>query len=276
MKPLLTSLLIAICLPIVSFSQSFQVNKALSVSDQQLLSKEIYQHSILLQTIEASIDKTVELNSDEARKLVEEKLKELNNPALNEYFAKISPNDVIRIGILLHLIMGGISGLPDSYSSQLSFGAGFGAFLMYTIANFIIMPELYFMSLGAGEKYSGGGDKVTRRFAQLALSVALLYVIQAEQIKILLGISPQLHYSLSGKIKEEGEPDEDIEFDGEYAAKRIQAFLGLNAGVMLQNGLMIRLVYALGLSKIYKQSDPKLFYMGLILSMPLWSLGGTN
>ena len=275
MKPKLTGLLLAFLLPVLVFSQSFRVNSALATSDEELLMKHIYSHSVLLQTMRAALSKEADISKEEATKLVEQKLKELNNPTLDKMYAQVKAEDVVRIGLILYLVMGGVNNLPgDDYESKLAFGGGFGFFLMYTIANFILMPELFFMMQGFGEKYSSYEASV--RFNQLALSLTMLYIIRAQTINFVLGIAPQFYYSLSGKFKEEGEPDEDVEFDGEYGANRLQTYLGFTGGVLLQNAMMIRLIYGLGLTKLFKNQDPKTYFLGLVLSMPLWTLGGAK
>lgn len=274
MKPKLMGLLLAIVFPVVVFSQSFRVNSALATSDEELFAKQLYKHSTLLQTMQAALEKKANISDEEARKLVEEKLQLLNNAYLNQLYAQVTAEDKAKIGLLLYLVMGGLNNLPDSYEANLAFGGGFGFFLMYTIANFILMPELFFMAQGFGEKYSG--TKASIRFSQLALSLTMLYIIRAQTINFVLGLSPQFYYAFSGKYKQDGEPDEDINFDDEYAAQRLQFFLALSGGVMLKNDMMIRLIYGLGLSKLFKDQDPKAYFFGLVLSMPLWSLNGSK
>jgi len=275
MKPKLSVLLLAILLPVLVFSQSFRVNSALAVSDEQLFMKHIYTHSVLLQTMQAALGKEADISKEEATKLVEEKLRELNNPTLDKMYAQVKAEDVARIGLILYLVMGGINNLPSGdYDSKLAFGGGFGFFLMYTIGNFILMPELFFMMQGFGEKSSGYEGSV--RFNQLALSLTMLYIIRAQAINFVLGVSPQFYYTFSGKFKQDGEPDEDVEFDGEYGANRLQTYLAFSGGVLLQNAMMIRLIYGLGLTKLFKNQDPKTYFLGLVLSMPIWSLGGAK
>ena len=272
MKPKLPILLLAMLLPVMVFSQSFRVSSALSTTDEQLFMKHIYTQSVLLRTMQAALEKKADISDEEAKKLVEEKLKELNNPALNQIYAQAKPEDVARIGLLLYLVMGGLNNLSGNYESNLAFGGGFGFFLMYTLGNFILMPELFYMWRGFGAK--DGNYEETVVFNQLALSLTMLYVIRMQTINLVLGLSPQFYYSLNGKFKVDDEPDEDIEFDGEYAAKRMQTFLGISAGIMLQNAMMIRVIYGLGLSTLFKNQDTKAYFWGLVLSMPLWTLGG--
>lgn len=270
MKPKLFLLAFLVALPALLFSQSFNVNKALGKTNDQLFAKELYSHSVILQTLAVAMEGHASISEDDAKLLVEEKLRSLNDPALTERYAQVSPEDIIKIGLILYLTMGAASNLPDPYKGNLAFGTGFGVFLMYTLSNFVLMPELLFMWQGFGEKYND--SKATTRFAQIALSLTMLYIIHAQTIRFVVGLSPQFFYSFSGKITQDDEPDEDVEFDGEYGANRFTTFIGLSFGVMLQNDFMIRAMYSLGLTKMYKGQDPKMYYLALILSMPLWSL----
>jgi len=272
MKPKLSVLFLAMVLPAMVFSQSSRINSALATTDEELFMKHIYTHSVLLRTMQAALEKKADISDEEAKKLVEEKLKELNNPALNQIYAQAKPEDVARIGLLLYLVMGGLNNLSGNYEASLTFGGGFGLFLMYTLGNFILMPELYYMWQGFGAKDGNYNEKVV--FNQLALSLTMLYVIRMQAINLVLGLSPQFYYSLGGKYKVDDEPDEDVEFDGEYGANRMQTYLGITAGIMLQNAMMIRVIYGLGLSKMFKNQDTKTYFWGLVLTMPLWSLGG--
>jgi hypothetical protein len=273
MKPKLPVFLLAMLLPVMVISQTSRINSALSTTDEQLFMKHIYTHSVLLQTMQAALGKEADISNEEAKKLVEEKLRLLNNPVLDKMYAQVKSEDLVKIGLILYLVMGGVNNLPDDdYESKLAFGGGFGFFLMYTIGNFILMPELFFMMQGFGEKYNSSEGSV--RFNQLALSLTMLYIFRAQTINFVLGLSPQFYYTFSGKFKEDDEPDEDVEFDGEYGANRLQTYLGITGGVMLQNALMIRLIYGLGLTKLFKNQDQKTYFLGLVLSMPLWTLGG--
>jgi hypothetical protein len=270
MKRKLIVLSVLAFLPLMLMAQNFDFKKALSETDQQLFEKEIFKHSVLLQSISAGMSKAIDIGEAEAGELVKTKLEELNSPVLNNMYSQVSKENMIKIGLLLYLALSGINDLPDPYEAQLTFGAGFGFFLMYTLANFVLMPELYYMWQGYKEEYSG--NSATARFSQVALSLTMLYILRAQVLNFVLGLSPQFYYSLSGKIKEDGEPDEDIEFGGDYGARRLQMYLGLSAGIMLQNAMMIRLMYSLGLTKIYKNQDPRPYLIALIITMPLWSL----
>jgi hypothetical protein len=270
MKSKLIVLLVAIGLPLLASSQQFNVAGAFNKTDDQLFARELYKHSVLLQTLEAALNKEADINDEQARQLVRQRLEELNDPRLNALYDQVKPADIARIGIILYLLMSGVNNVPDQYDMQLGFGTGFGFFLMYTLANFVLMPELFFALQGFTEK--DGSYEVKTRFSQIALSLTMLYLIKAQTLSFVLGIAPQFFYNLSGKVKEDGEPDEDIEFGGEYGARRLQMYLGLTAGIMLQQGMMIRFMYSLGLNKIYKNGDPKLYYLALILSVPLWNL----
>ena len=79
MKQKLPVLLLAILLPVMVISQSSRINSALSATDDELFMKHIYTHSILLQTMQAALEKKADISDEEAIKLVDEKLKELND-----------------------------------------------------------------------------------------------------------------------------------------------------------------------------------------------------
>ena len=112
MKPKLLGLLIAFLLPVLAFSQSFNVNAALKTSEDELFMKNLYKNSVLLQTMQAALSSKADISDNEARILVEEKLKALKNPELDRLYAAVSPDNIAKIGVILYLIMGGLNHLP--------------------------------------------------------------------------------------------------------------------------------------------------------------------
>jgi hypothetical protein len=144
--------------------------------------------------------------------------------------------------------------------------------MMYTIANFILHPELLFMVRSYGEK-QGSATTITR-FTQLALAFTVLYAIQASSLRFVFGISPILAYALSGKYIYDNDEKESVNFDGQNGANRLGFSLGINFGILLQNAIMIRLMYSFGLTKIYKNSDPAMFMWALMLSVPFSVFSG--
>jgi outer membrane protein with beta-barrel domain len=164
--------------------------------------------------------------------------------------------------------MNGLSDVPDGYDYKSKVGAGFGVFLMYTLANIIVMPELSLMWRAFGQET--GNTDYNYRFTYLSLAATVLYVIRATAINFVIGLSPNLGYALGGRVKY-GDQKEDIEF-GDNGAKRMNFGVGINAGIQLQNAMMLRLIYNIGLSKLYNGSDIKSYFIALAFSMPLRSL----
>src|ERR1700741_2007038 len=107
-KPLLLAVLLGILLPIFTFSQQFSVNNVIRSSDQELFLKELTKVSPLLQNIAANAELKNDMSFEEAKAIVEERLKELKDPNLDKLFAKASTEETIRYGIVLYLIMNGI------------------------------------------------------------------------------------------------------------------------------------------------------------------------
>ncbi len=271
-KPLQLAVLLCILLPIFSFSQQFSVNNVIRTNDQEFFFKELTRVSPLLQSIAANAELKKDMSYEEAKAIVEERLKELKDPNLDKLFAEVSKEEMIRYGIVLYLIMNGISNVYSGTDGQTKFGGAFGLFMMYTVANFVLMPELLFMQRSYGEK--NGSVTTVSRFTQLALALTALYVVHASTMNFVFGISPTLAYVLSGKYIYDNGDKQDIEFDGQNAANRFAFSLGINAGILLKNAIMIRLIYSFGITKIYKEGDPTMFMWALALSVPFSVFSG--
>lgn len=265
-KPLLSTVLLGILLPIVSFTQQFSVNNVIRSGDDEFFAKELMKRSTLLQTIAARAEMKKNMSYEEAKAIVEERLKPLNNPELDKLFAQVSKAEMVKIGIVFYLMMNGLSNAYQGTEGQSKFGAAMGAYLMYTISNFVLMPELLLMSRSYGEKI--GGSSTTTKFTQLALALTTLYMIQLSTMSLVLGISPTLAYVLAGKYVLDNGEKENVDFGGQNGANRLLFSLGINGGILLKNALMIRLIYGLEISKIYKEGDAKMFMWALALNVP--------
>jgi len=272
-KPLLLAVLTGILLPILSLSQQFSVNKALNSSDEQFFFKELTKISPKLQAIAAN-PKLLNITPEEARALLHQKLKELNDPELNKLFMEEDDAGETSIGVVLHILMNGLSNTEDvsgaEYKSKV--GAGIGVYAMWQLANFLLGPELIFIMRSYGLEYAG--NSWTTKFTQLALALNALYTIRLTTLSLVMGISPTVLYALSGKYVYENDEKEDVEFGGEDGANRLTTQLGLNAGILLRNMMMIRFIYSFGLSKVYKDSDEKMYMMALALSIPFSVFSG--
>lgn len=257
-------------MPVVLSAQNFQMSSLSRESDFAFFLKTLEKKSPLLQKMYASTTLGKNMSEGEARALVEKRLRELDDKELDKTYGKLSNDQTIKVGFILYLLMNGLSNTPDvaGYDYKSKVGGGFGVFLMYTLAQLIIMPELSLMWRAYGEEF--GGNDYSARFTYLSLAATVLYVIRATAINFVVGLSPNLGYALGGRVKF-GDEKQDIEF-GDNGANRMNFGVGINAGILLQNAMMLRLIYNFGLSKLYDGSDVKTYFIALAFSMPLWSL----
>jgi hypothetical protein len=271
MKPIVTCLVVVLLLPVVSMGQLFKAPDLSRQTDFALLAKEVEKHSPLMQQLYANGAIRTDMKPGEARALINQKLAELNNDELKKTYAKLDNEQATRIGIILYLMMNGFSNTDDApgvdYKS--AFGGGVGVYLMWTLANFVLMPELaYWLRPLKGEV---GSITYKERFSYLTFAFTAMYILRMQTINLLLGLSPNLGYAIGGKYKQGDDDWEDIEFE-DNGAKRINLGLGLTAGIMLRNAMVIRLMYNLGLSKIYEGSDFKMYAIALAVTIPIWAL----
>lgn len=257
-------------MPVLLFGQNFQLPSTNQESDFAFFVKTLEKKSPLLQKMYAATTVAKKMSPTQAQEMVEKKLQELNDKDLSNTYAKLSRDQLVKVGFVLYLLMNGLSNTTDypGYDYKSKFGGGVGVFLMYMLSQIILMPELNVMWRGYGEEYSGGEYKV--HFTYLSLAVTALYVIQATAMRFVVGLCPNLGYALSGKVKF-GDKKQDIDF-GDDGAKRLNFGIGLTAGIMLQNDMMLRLIYNFGLSKLFNDDDARTYFFGLVFSMPIWSL----
>jgi hypothetical protein len=255
-------------MPVILNAQNFQVPSLNGESDFAFFLKTLEKKSPLLQKMQTSATLEKNMSETEARALVEKKLRELNDKELDKTYAKLSSDQLVRVGFILYLLMNGLSDVPSGYSYDSKIGGGLGVFLMVTLANIIVMPELTLMMRAYGQ--DAGNTDYNVRFTYLSLAATVLYVIRATAINFVVGLSPNLGYALGGRVKY-GDNKEDIEF-GDNGANRLNFGLGITAGIQLKNAMMLRLIYNLGLSKLYDGSDVKSYFVALAFSMPLWSM----
>ena len=263
-------LLSALLLPAISFSQNFSLPDLSPRGDFNHFLQQIEQRSPVLQKLYAANVIKTDMREEEARALIYEKLQEIGNPALDEKYNEMDAAQIKRAGIVLYALINGLINADDGpgYEFKSKAGFGVGAFLMFTVANFVLMPELSLLFRSFGESFSS--NELTARFTYLTLAFTVMYMIQAQTLTFLVGLAPSLGYALGGTYKSDDQK-EDIEF-GDNGAKRINLGLVLTAGIMLQNAMTIRLMYNLGLSKVFDNSDYKMFMFALVLTMPIWTL----
>ncbi len=274
MKSIAKALMVLLLLPAAVMGQVFKSPEFSYQKDLALLAKQIEKNSPLLKHFYAAAKVAaadVNITPEEARALVRQKLKELKNEDLDKVYAKIEENDAgeTMIGVVLHVLMNGLSNTDDSPGQdyKLALGGGLGVYMMWTLAQFILMPELTFMIRPLLQEY--GSDKFRERYSYLTLAFTAMYIIRMQTINLLLGLSPNFGYALGGKFKDGDDDWEKIEFD-DFGVKRSNFALGITAGLMFRNAMIIRLTYNLGLSKLYENGDYKMYAIMLSLYYPIW------
>lgn len=268
MKSTLKGMMAALLLPVLCFGQSFKAPDFSKENDRAFFAKELEKKSPLIRQLYAAADLRTDMEPEEARALVNRKLDELGNEELKQFYAKLDAEQRVRIGLILHVLLSNLTNLPEGVDSKMQFGGGLGVYLMYTVAQFVLMPELNFWMRSAGGEY--GSIEGKERYSHLMLSLTVLYAIQLEQMRLLLGLSPNFGYALGGSYKDGDEDWEDIEF-GDGQAKHMNIGLGIVAGIMLQNQMMIRLMYNLGLSKLWDYEDAsKINSIGVSFAVPIF------
>ncbi|MBI1342709.1 MAG: outer membrane beta-barrel protein [Terrimonas sp.] len=177
--------------------------------------------------------------------------------------------DAIRIGIIVNFLMNHFTGLGSAYKSNPGIGFALGLYALYTFSTVYIITEIVFALRAAGEKYNSGSYNYTNtyRLGYAMLFSSILYAIELQKVKLLLGGGPVLGLALLGKqiYKENGQTDKsDIQFGGDYW-KRFAAGIGLTVGIMNSGGMFFFLSYTLFLTKLYQNSDIRMnmFRLGM-------------
>ena len=270
MKSNLTGLLLALLLPTIIFGQTFKAPEFSHHTDIALLAKQIEKHSPLVKNLLASTNIRTDMSPQEARAIINQKLNELNNEDLKKVYARLDNEQATRVGIILYLMMNGLSNTGDyPQDFKMGFGGGLGVYLMWTLANFVLMPEFAYMMRSF--KSESVGNTYRDRYSFLSLAFTAMYVLRMTTINLLFGLSPNLSYLLSGSSKAGDQDWEDIDLDNQ-GVEKAQIGLGITAGVMLQNAIIIRLMYNLGLSKLRDNNDFKMYAIALALHVPFWTL----
>jgi hypothetical protein len=272
MKSIAKGLLVLLLLPATVIGQVFKAPEFSHQTDLALLAKEIEKHSPLLKNFYTAIKAVPpDITPEDARALVRQKLQELKNDELNKTYSKLDEDGNTQVGVALYVLMNGLSNTDEGpgVEHKSAIGGGIGVYLMWTLAQFILMPELAFWYRPLLQEY--GSDKFKERYSYLTLAVTAMYVMRLQAISLLLGISPNIGYAISGGYKDGDDDWEDIDFDDD-GVKRSNFGLGLTAGIMLRNAMIIRLMYNLGLSKMYEGADYKMYAFMLALHIPIWSL----
>lgn len=163
--------------------------------------------------------------------------------------------------------------------SRFSWQAGLMADVPFGEGGFRLLPELKFVSKGfkASEDVAGLGS-VTGNvgLSYIELPVNLGYALDLGGAQLVLGAGPYLGFGLSGKAKYDvtiagagsQSVEEDIEFgSGEDQLKAFDYGANMMAGILFENGFMVKANYSLGLANLSNipQSSFKNNYLGFSL-----------
>lgn len=145
----------------------------------------------------------------------------------------------------------------EKIDSKIKLGFHIGADVEIPLAaDFYIQPGLLFSTKGAKDDESEANGSV--HLSYLELPVTFFYKPVLGSGRLLLGAGPYAAMAVGGKVKEDGEEDRDIEFEGKVSAaeydftklymKRSDFGLNLAVGYELSMGLLVQLNAQLGLT----------------------------
>lgn len=166
-----------------------------------------------------------------------------------------------------------IPGIDLSTKNRVGFTAGLIADIPIGESGLRLMPELNFVQKGL--KADGTvdidilGQIVTAQaeaninLSYIDIPVNLAYAVEAGNGRFIIGAGPYAGFGLSGKSKvkvsalgQSEEEEDDIEFGSdEDQIKRMDFGANFMAGYIMNNGLMLKVNYSLGLTNLSNVSD---------------------
>ncbi|WP_017258929.1 porin family protein [Pedobacter arcticus] len=157
----------------------------------------------------------------------------------------------IKAGVNFASMTFSSSGISVSPESVTSFHVG--GLVDYSFSEKLsLQPGL--MLSGKGFEIEGGGMDISTNLMYLEVPVNVVYKVGG----LYFGAGPYAAFGLSGKIKAEGEDDEDVKFgNGDDELKGTDFGLNFLAGYQLTNGLNFGAGYGLGLSNLSNDGDAK-------------------
>jgi hypothetical protein len=179
-----------------------------------------------------------------------------------------------------------IPGIDLSTKNRVGFTAGLIADIPIGESGLRLMPELNFVQkglkadgtvdidLGAGQ-FISAQTEANLGLAYIDIPVNLAYAFEAGSGRFIIGAGPYAGFGLSGKSKvkvsalgQSEEEEDDIEFGSdEDQIKRMDFGANFMAGYIMNNGLMLKVNYSLGLANLSNVSDSdwKNRYFGVTL-----------
>jgi hypothetical protein len=119
-------------------------------------------------------------------------------------------------------------------------------------SNFSIQPQLLLVSKGGN--FGSGDSKIKFDFLTIDLPINFLYNYNG----FFIGGGPNLSYGLSGKLKQEGDPDQDLYEEGTVIGtgtfKRFEVGANVLLGYRLPSGLTFSANYTPGLTDSFDET----------------------
>ncbi len=135
-------------------------------------------------------------------------------------------------------------------------GIGFGAFVDFAVSkNFSIQPQINYNRKGVALGHGGHTDKIY--FNVIDIPVNALYRTNSG---FFIGGGPNFGYNLSGGLKSEKDPSENVDFTfgkGIDDIKRLDLGLNLLTGYEFKNGLFLSANYLAGLTNLSNDANDK-------------------
>jgi len=179
-----------------------------------------------------------------------------------------------------------IPGIDLSTKNRIGFSAGLIADIPIGESGLRVIPELNFVQKGLKAEGNvdidlGGGQIIAAQteadinLSHIEIPVNLAYAFEAGNGRFIIGAGPYAGFGLSGKSKvkvsalgQSEEEEDDIEFGSEEdQIKRMDFGANFMAGYIMNNGLMLKVNYSLGLANLSNtsESDWKNRYFGVTL-----------
>jgi hypothetical protein len=177
--------------------------------------------------------------------------------------------DPVRLGIIIAVLMNHLTNLGDWESSP-KIGYALGMYAMFTLGNVYFLTELLYTYRSAGEKSSSYSHTISLSY--ITVFATMMYAIQMQTIRWLIGAGPVFGFGIGGKEKNESgsSGSESDAVWGDDGFSRFQAGLTLATGFMFARGMMVYLTYSLFFTRLYSNdSDVRMNMFRLALGIPL-------
>lgn len=179
-------------------------------------------------------------------------------------------------GVIVSVLLNNLASLGSYYDAQSKVGFALGAYALWALSKVYFMAQLYYQFSPFGEKSSDPGQDWTETYKTNYLTIfsALLYSIDMQNLKFLIGAGPTISYMFSGTdtyTDNNGTDKEKFQF-GSNDWQHFYAGFNFILGVMTLNNLMIYAAYTLPFTKLHDNWNAKLSIFRLAFAIPIPSL----